>query len=140
MRTMTHSSSLESSTELRVPRVLVVDDDELVARVLSRSLSRKGVLVTVAHSAAEAVKLCDERPFDLVITDQNMPRVTGTELIAILHEVHGMRRFVLCTGMGEPPLLPVAGVKLLPKPWSAADLEGALGDLLADQPAAAEVG
>jgi len=111
----------ESSMRLRVPRVLVVDDEPLVARALSRSFGRLGIVAAVAGSAAEALARCGEANFDLVVADQNMPGVTGAELLAIIHRTRYPARFALCSG-GEPPPCAVPGVAFLRKPWRDDDL------------------
>ncbi len=61
------------------PRVLVVDDDEGVARMLARVLRRYDV--TVAHSADEALaRIRSEQPFDFVFSDLQMPKQNGLAL------------------------------------------------------------
>ena len=69
--------------------VLVVDDEATLSSSLSEGLARAGFLVTTANDAAEAVTLLVEglespAPVDLLLTDYNMPRLTGLQLVDVL--------------------------------------------------------
>ena len=63
------------------PRLLLVDDSLSVRRVLGRALQREGYEVFTARDGAEALELLLDLPFDAVITDLEMPRMSGYELI-----------------------------------------------------------
>ena len=62
-------------------RVLVVDDEDPVRRGIQRVLLTQGFLVTEARGAVEALELFAPGRFDLVLTDCEMPGMTGAELI-----------------------------------------------------------
>lgn len=62
-------------------RVLLVDDSRLARNHIKRVLNNLGLLkVTEAVDGSEAIKLLEEKMFDLVVTDYNMPEVDGKEL------------------------------------------------------------
>lgn len=63
-------------------RILVVDDDAVIAQLLARVLMRAGYDVVPATVSSEVLGMLAEAdpPFDLVITDQTMPGLTGLEL------------------------------------------------------------
>ena len=66
-------------------RLLVVDDDLLVRRCLSRVLRRQGFeRIDQAEDGAEAFSRFLERPYDVVITDWKMPRATGLDLLHLI--------------------------------------------------------
>jgi len=65
--------------------ILVVDDESAQRQLLSGSLSRDYNVVTAA-SALEATQLLSHRSFDLIITDERMPGMTGIELIRWVRE------------------------------------------------------
>src|SRR2546430_16474784 len=65
----------------RCGSLLVVDDNELNRDALSRRLANKGYAVAVAASGPEALAMIDERPFDLVLLDVEMPGVSGIEVL-----------------------------------------------------------
>lgn len=62
------------------PRILVVDDESQIARVLRRSLAARGYEVQVASEGEEALEIFNAWTPDLVITDLSMPNMGGLEL------------------------------------------------------------
>ncbi len=62
-------------------RVLVVDDDEVNRSVAEGFLEKLGHLATSVSSAADALEQLRSEPFDLVLSDNRMPGVTGLELL-----------------------------------------------------------
>ena len=67
--------------------VLLVDDEETLARNLSRALRQEGHDVASATSASEAQRLLAGRTFDVLVVDNRMPDKTGLELIRELAAV-----------------------------------------------------
>ncbi len=61
-------------------RILVVDDERQITRVLRTSLQSSGYEVDVAHDGLEALALFQQSPPDLMITDLGMPEMDGIEL------------------------------------------------------------
>ena len=61
-------------------RILVVDDEAQITRVLRAALQSHGYEVSTAHNGVEALTLYLESPPDLVITDLSMPEMDGVEL------------------------------------------------------------
>lgn len=61
-------------------KILFVDDEEQIRRLLSSFLTRRGYLVQTAVDGQEALKFLETEKPDLVITDVNMPNVDGVEL------------------------------------------------------------
>jgi pilus assembly protein CpaE len=61
-------------------KILFVDDEEQIRRLLSSFLTRRGYLVKTAVDGREALKILESETPDLVITDVNMPNVDGVEL------------------------------------------------------------
>ncbi len=79
---------------MAAPRILVVEDERVLAEGLRYLLETQmpGAKVDVATSAHEALETLRAeaargRPFDLVITDERMPRMSGVQLLAQLHEI-----------------------------------------------------
>ncbi len=84
-------------------RILLVDDEEQVVEVASRILESLGYRVTTKTSAREALLLFtnDYSGYDLVITDQTMPYLTGTELCKELKKIRPGIPVILFTGHFE---------------------------------------
>jgi PAS domain S-box-containing protein len=84
-------------------RVLVVEDERLVAEFMGELLKTWGLKVTVKTSPVEAYDLLANDPerFDLVITDQTMPKLTGLELACRMTALRPQLPVILYTGYGE---------------------------------------
>ena len=61
-------------------QVLVAEDNAALASVLRFNLERAGFAVTVAHNGRQAWEQAQRQQFDLIVTDQQMPELTGSEL------------------------------------------------------------
>jgi PAS domain S-box-containing protein len=83
--------------------VLVVDDDETVGQFMREMLETWGLQVTWTPRPEAALELVRATPsrFDVVITDQSMPKLTGLQLSRRLREVRADLPVVLYTGHGE---------------------------------------
>jgi len=81
-------------------RILLVDDEELLAGVGKSMLKRLGYQVTVKLNSLEALELFQQQPdqFDVVITDQTMPGMTGIELARRMLLIRPDIPIILCTG------------------------------------------
>lgn len=81
-------------------RVLIVDDEELVLGAIGGSLERLGYRVTTEQKSPEALGKFRAAPdsFDLVITDQTMPHMSGLELSRAMHEVRPDLPIIIVTG------------------------------------------
>ena len=81
-------------------RLLVVDDEAVIARVVSEQLRRLGYAVTSVNDPEDALELVAEDPedFDLLLTDLQMPRMDGVELAARVGRIRPELPVVLSTG------------------------------------------
>lgn len=75
------SSTMGVARRLTVARILVVDDEESLRRLLRRTLEGSGHQVTEAGDGQTALEVLKDSPADLVITDLYMPNTDGLELI-----------------------------------------------------------
>ena len=84
-------------------RILLVDDEEQVVNMVRQMLERLGYHVTARTSSVEALEAFRAQPekFDLVITDQTMPNMTGAELTKKLIAIRPDIPAILCTGFSE---------------------------------------
>jgi PAS domain S-box-containing protein len=113
-------------------RVLVVDDDPLVALGTVAMLEDLGHSAIEVSSGRQALKILEADPkIDLVITDQAMPGMTGTELVQKIREQKPKLPIILATGWAELPENPVPEFLRLSKPYRQEDLAMAIGRVLA---------
>jgi len=112
------------------PRVLFVDDEGLVRKAFRRSMRRFGMAVTLAEDGQDALAQWDEGDFDVLVTDLNMPGMSGLELIEKIHARTGHAGFVVLSGVGVlETRCGIPGVRYVPKPWDADHLARAIYDL-----------
>lgn len=120
-------------------RVLVVDDEEAILNMLQEVLRFDGFKVSVARNGEEALEIVSERDgnFDLVITDMNMPKMTGGTLSKRLHESWPALPIVVMSGLNiEPELqerLDAHDVLYLGKPFTIAKLNTVMTEALDHQ-------
>lgn len=91
------------SAPFRAARILVVDDEPALARVLGRILTKMGHSTECVTSSVEALDRFRGAPeaFDLVLTDQTMPKLSGAELTTALLEIRPDLPVILCTGHSD---------------------------------------
>ncbi len=113
-------------------RILVVDDDPLVGKALSRLLRREGFEVAIASDAAQALVMLDGFTPDLVLSDHRMPGMTGAELLALVRRRHpGVLRLLISGDAERAPS--VAGdpdLEFVAKPWDGPALVARLRGML----------
>jgi PAS domain S-box-containing protein len=84
-------------------RILLVDDEEVIVRLVKQQLERLGYHVTpfiASPDALEAFKT-DPEAFDLVISDMSMPHMTGDQLAKELIDIRADIPVIMCTGFSE---------------------------------------
>jgi two-component system, NtrC family, response regulator PilR len=82
------------------PRILVVDDEESIREFLEIMLKKEGYEVTCAEDGLKAKDLLAKRSFDMVISDLQMPNMTGIELLKHVKESYPDLTFMLITAFG----------------------------------------
>jgi DNA-binding response OmpR family regulator len=101
------------------PRILVVDDDPEIGRMLSRALSRHGFEVDALTSATEALSKAEARPYDAAVVDLVMPGMDGADLAEELRRRTPGLPIGLLTGYTHSPLIPSdapSGTRVFTKP------------------------
>ena len=131
----------ELSTEpvaVRGKRILLAEDEEPLRACLRMLLEVEGHHVTEARNGAEALKLFTAGEFDLVITDFEMPVMEGDRLAAGIKLLAPSLPILMITGSVRVPGGENAVDALLDKPFTAADLQGAIEKLLRTRPEPAQ--
>ncbi len=82
--------------------VLVVDDDALYRKALTRYLEGEGLAVTAVGDPATGLEKLKQRPYDLVLTDLKMPGVNGVEFVRQVRAADPEAVCIVITGFGSP--------------------------------------
>lgn len=83
--------------------ILCVDDEEIPRTLRTLILQKQGYEVIAASSAREALEMLATRHFDLVLTDQMMPGMAGTELTRHIKSTTPRMPVVIISGVNELP-------------------------------------
>lgn len=119
--------------------ILAVDDDALILVNTAAMLEDLGHTVTTAYSGREALAaLARLERVDLVVTDQAMPGMTGTELIAALRRERPDLPVLLATGFAELPDGELSGIPRLSKPFLQTHLDQAIASVMRGRPRPAD--
>ncbi len=81
-----------------MPTVLLVDDDDKVTRSLVRMLAREPFDVVTTNHPARALDILKAQPVDVIVSDENMPELSGADLLARIRADHPDVVRVLLTG------------------------------------------
>lgn len=122
----------------RPTSILVVDDDEDTRFLLCSMLKKRGF---AAHSVAGAnacLEALTTTPAAVVITDVQMPGMSGLELCGVLRERHPAVRTIVMSGLASTATMTAAlargACRFLSKPITYATLEQTLAQVLAERP------
>jgi CheY-like chemotaxis protein len=121
----------KNSTGLRPLHILLVDDDELVRAGTAEMLAEAGHEVIEAASGTEALAIFEaDKRFELLVTDNLMPAMTGSALIARVRRYAPRLPILLVTGYASRDDDIGADVGLLAKPFREAALREAVHNLM----------
>lgn len=79
-------------------KILVAEDEAGIRSLLFDALSSRGFIVSLAKDGQESLDQMEEDRFDLLITDINMPRVDGIELLKRMKKAGRKERVIVMTG------------------------------------------
>ncbi len=129
---------LESQTLKETRKILVVDDEVHILHVVALKLKNAGYNVITAQDGIEALEKAQSECPDLMITDYQMPHLSGIELCQKLKHFPGTRELpcILLTARGfnlDESLLENAGIKLcMSKPFSPREVLEVVDELLVE--------
>lgn len=126
----------EAAGSRPAPRVLIVDDEESIRRLVTKWTDVSGYEVKAASSAEAALLMMHAWTADIVVCDIRMPRYSGMWLIEHLRTLYPATAIIISTGYGEvePSLLLRAKItRCLAKPYDRETLMAALDQAMVDR-------
>ncbi len=125
-------------TDERRPTVLLVDDEPNVLKALRRVLTPEGYRILIAGSGEQALEVLALEQVEVLITDQRMPGMSGTELLSRVRRLYPDTLRIVLSGYAELESLTDAinqGAiyKYLTKPWEDDDLRALLREALRER-------
>jgi two-component system NtrC family response regulator len=81
-------------------RILVVDDEPAQLELIGGFLKKQGFETALAESGEKALRLFQQEPFDLVLTDQRMPKLSGLDLLRAVRAIHPEAAVMVMTAFG----------------------------------------
>lgn len=131
---------LPASIPKDVTRILLADDDTTIRSLGGLLLVSCGYEVDTVADGAEAWAALQNKPYQLLVTDNEMPRLSGLELIDRVHLTQMDLPIVLASstvyGLSVHELRSLQGVTLLAKPFTSAELLTAVRRTLQPDPGA----
>lgn len=123
----------------RGERVLLVEDEPLVRKLLEQLLTRAGYQVSSSLGSDSALELVKgSRPFNIIVTDVVMPGLSGPQLAARIEEACGITPTIFMSGYTEDPAMRASALKphqrFMSKPFAPEELLTAIRALLAKSP------
>jgi two-component system, OmpR family, KDP operon response regulator KdpE len=133
---------MKSNENTAQTKILIVDDEPQITRVLRTALSTQGYSLRVAANGVEAMECVHEWKPDLVITDVSMPQMNGVELCREIRAISQIPILVLSVRNQELmkiEALDAGADDYVTKPFSIQELQARVRAQLRRQTAAAEV-
>jgi two-component system response regulator FlrC len=119
----THNGEKE---RVRAAKILVVDDDPHMQEGVRVALSRGSYEIVVATDGIKAMEALDKQEFDLIVTDQKMPNMSGIELLTTLQKRESSIPVVMITAYGTitqaVEAMQLGAADFITKPFSSKEL------------------
>jgi DNA-binding NtrC family response regulator len=109
-----------------IPRILIIDDELQICQNCIKILSKLACEVKYALSGFDALKMIDEKPFDVVVTDLKMDILGGMEVLRRIKEAYPETMVIVMTGYASissaVEVMKMGALDYLPKPFTPQEL------------------
>jgi CheY-like chemotaxis protein len=113
-------------------KILVVDDNDIFRIAVSKMLSRLGYEVSSADSGENGLRIFIKNPFDVVLSDYEMPGMDGVALACSVKKSSPRTRVVIMTGAGKEAVfsrMSAAVDEVISKPFTLAEIDETIQNL-----------
>ena len=117
----------------KMKKILIVDDRMEILKMIGRFLDKKRFVVCLSDSVEKALKLCEDTKFDLVLSDFDLGKTSGIELINDIRKMQPKIKTVLMSGsfkFDEEILKTERIDAFLQKPFEVKELENLIERIL----------
>jgi len=120
-------------------RILIIDDEELIIKTLSKLLEREKFEVLIAKDGQDAMAIVEEENFDLIIADIRMPGINGIETVKNIQNILKSKKLekapvIFITGYADEKMekeaKSLAPIDYIYKPFDMNDLLGKIRKVL----------
>jgi DNA-binding NtrC family response regulator len=122
---------------MHAPKILIVDDEPTICQSCVKILSKQDYDVRYALNGYDALKLMEEDPFDVIVTDLKMSRLGGMELLSRVKETYTDTRVVVMTGYASVAsaveVMKMGAFDYLPKPFTPHELRAVVFQALSEK-------
>lgn len=119
------------------PKILIVDDEPNICQSCVKILSKQDYDVHFALNGFDALKMMEEIPFDVIVTDLKMSRLGGMELLSRAKETYPDTRVVVITGYASVAsaveVMKMGAFDYLPKPFTPHELRAVVFQALSEK-------
>ncbi len=129
---MNNMSLVETKTEpidiekLNIPKILVVDDDEVIRTMMKQIFSTQKYNMVYVESSGKALESLIDSRFNLMLLDANLPGISGFELLKYCKKNHPMMEIIMVTGNADVSVavdtIKDGAFDYITKPFSVANL------------------
>jgi CheY-like chemotaxis protein len=109
-------ASLIENTDMEKRRVLLVEDDSLSVKLYVKLLSKWGYDVSYANNGMLALEMLEEESYDLLLTDNQLPLMTGSELVEKVMKTRPTLKTLIVTGDSASLFASLTKTTVLRKP------------------------
>lgn len=115
------------------PLILLVEDEQIVREVIQETLTQAGYVVTAVRNAFEALDVVGElEPVTLLVTDNALPGMSGSELAARVADAHPKVKTLLISGYALGPRVGETRFPYLQKPFLPDELLAKIRQILGE--------
>jgi diguanylate cyclase (GGDEF)-like protein len=137
MTIITANNKEDDSAQEFMTKILLVDDDPLLLRLLETSVGSFGFDYDSAEDGIAAVELLEKGGFNIVITDMTMPRMDGMQLLKHIKENHPQVEVIVVTGFTETftytDVIKAGASDFISKPFNVDELEAKINRVIREQ-------
>ncbi|MEW6674625.1 MAG: response regulator [Nitrospirota bacterium] len=89
-------------------KILVVDDDKDMCRLVSSILEEEGHRVDKAYNSGQAIKRIKAKGYNLIILDYKLPNINGINLLKEIRQIKPSIKVIMLSAYGSPPIKSMA--------------------------------